>query len=443
MRKNITWLRIKQLLADIQSLIIRREAQQKDDIKSWTRKRRMPLVDMLLCILAKKGLTTVMELRNYFKEADKMDEKVSKQGYLKQRKKLNPKVFKVLNSKYLKRFYQSGEAQTWLGYVVSAIDGSRAEIPDSKENRKTYGTTENQAGIGVARANVSALHDVYNGFIIDLGIDSYKSSERELARDQIDKLKEIVGSNRVLIMFDRNYISIEFMNYLEKAGVKYLMRLKKTDYVAELSAMESLDEEVTLFYTKERLKNIKKNMPERYSAIYAEKSTRVRVIKVRFDNGEEAAFMTNLKEGTAKDIKDLYRERWSIEKKYHTLKNKMKFESVTGKASIYVEQDFWAQVLVFNIVQDLIHAAEYRAKKAGEEKKLKHEVRINENIAIGLFKETMIALMLEEDEEQRGRIYTELIAEMEKEILPIRNCASQPRRFKHSNKYKCNQKPAF
>jgi hypothetical protein len=46
-----------------------------------------------------------------------------------------------------------------------------------------------------------------------------------------------------------------------------------------------------------------------------------------------------------------------IGKKNHTLKNKMRVESVTGKASVYVEQDFRAQALVFNMTQDLITGA--------------------------------------------------------------------------------------
>ena len=75
----------------------------------------------------------------------------------------------------------------------------------------------------------------------------------------------------------------------------------------------------------------------------------------------------------------------------------MKFESVTGKASIYVKQDFWAQMLVYNIVQDLIKEAEGRA--AEEAKKKRHEVRINENIA----------------------------------IVPVRESKSTPRRWKYFN----------
>ena len=63
---------------------------------------------------------------------------------------------------------------------------------------------------------------------------------------------------------------------------------------------------------------------------------------MRGSGGEAAAFAANLREGTVGEIKRLYRKRLPIEQKYHTLKNKLKFESVTGKAGIYVEQDFWA-----------------------------------------------------------------------------------------------------
>jgi hypothetical protein len=63
--------------------------------------------------------------------------------------------------------------------VVLATDGSRAEIPNSLENRKEYGESENQYGKGVARANISVLYDVYNRFIVDLGIPGYRERERK------------------------------------------------------------------------------------------------------------------------------------------------------------------------------------------------------------------------------------------------------------------------
>jgi transposase len=167
------------------------------------------------------------------------------------------------------------------------------------------------------------------------------------------------------------------------------------------------------------------------------------VIRAVLDNGEPAAWMTNLVEGTAEEIKQLYRKRWAIEQKYHALKNKMKFESVTGKASVYVKQDFWAQALAFNMIQDLVAVAEGRAQKKARSKKYLYSVQINENMAIGLFKEQFIRLILEEEEDKQKEMAEKLMADIERHIVPIRTLKSAPRKPRKSNKYKCNQKPTF
>lgn len=49
---------------------------------SFTRNRNMPLSDILFCMLAKKGLTAVMELQHYFISKGDSGMKISKQGYL-------------------------------------------------------------------------------------------------------------------------------------------------------------------------------------------------------------------------------------------------------------------------------------------------------------------------------------------------------------------------
>jgi hypothetical protein len=167
-------------------------------------------------------------------------------------------------------------------------------------------------------------------------------------------------------------------------------------------------------------------------------------VKARFGADEEGALITNLPERIgAEEIRRLYRKRWEIEKKYHTLKNKMKFESVTGKASIYVEQDFWAQALVFNMTEDLITIAERKAVKRAKKKGLRYEVKINENIAIGLFKEQFIRLILEEDAVRKDKMFRGLMADMEKNIVPVRKLKGAHRKWNYFNKYKCNQKPSF
>jgi hypothetical protein len=89
--------RFRQLTALLIGEVIKRQARQPGDTGRWTRSRALPLADMLCCILAKKGLTATMELRQYFQAARGGEEAVSKQDYLRQRQHLNPTVFRALN----------------------------------------------------------------------------------------------------------------------------------------------------------------------------------------------------------------------------------------------------------------------------------------------------------------------------------------------------------
>ena len=256
----------------------------------------MPLEDILLCCLAKKGLTAVMELLSYARRKGAAQMAISKQGYLKQRKNLNPEVFTCLNHCYLEDFYSSGEAGTWNGYLLPAADGSKAEIPNSAGNKKTFGCARNQnTKEGVARALVSGL----------------------------------------------------------------------------------------------------------------------------------------------------YFKRWGIETKYNTLKNKIKFESVTGNAPIYVYQDFYAQVLAYNMVQDIRRCADTSTGEAGRQKGLKHPVKTNENIAIGLFKERMVKIILEGDHYRQALMLSQLQKDMEKHVVPEREVPGRERKKNKANKYCINQKYSF
>jgi hypothetical protein len=434
--------RFEALQKHIVSEWIKEAARLAGDQSSWTRNRDMPLADIVRCTLWKKGLTATMELRQYFQAVGKMEQTVSKQDYLRQRQKLNPEVFRLLNRKYLQDFYGGTEVRTWHGMVVLAADGSRVEIPNSAENRREYGESENRYGKAVARANFSGLYDVYNRFFLDIGLHHFRSSEIEEARAHIPELKQIVQLP-ALIICDRNYVSLEFMNYLEKAGIKYLIRLHSGDYKAEVAGMRRAAGEVELIHTKARLEHLRRTMPEREKELAQKGSTRVRILRMTLDNGEAGALITNLRECGAGEIKRLYRKRWMIEQKYHTLKNKLKFESVTGRASIYVEQDFRAQILVFNMVQDLITGAERRLKVRSRKQGYRYETRINENIAIGLYKEQFIRLIVEEDVGRKNELFVQLREAMMKNIVPVRTMPGRKRRWQYFNKYKCNQKPGF
>jgi hypothetical protein len=66
-----------------------------------------------------------------------------------------------------------------------------------------------------------------------------------------------------------------------------------------------------------------------------------------------------------------------------------------------------------------------------------------ENIAIGLFKEKFIRLMIEEGDSLKGEMFRQLTAGMERNIVPVRKPRSAHRKWKYFNKYKCNLRPSF
>lgn len=419
-------------------------ARQKES-NTFCRNRKMPLKDILLCCLSKKGLTTVFELRNYFKQKEEKGMPLSVQGYLQQRKRLNPEVFSYLNREYLVDFYHSEEVKLWNGYILLAIDGSKAEVPNSKENRERFGNSRNQhSERGQVRALVSGMYDVLNQFYLDIEIEHISVSETELAKRNLEHLKQFYLNQPILVVFDRGYPSIEFVDFLEKEGIHYLFRLSCNDYIAERRQMKSLDEEVIIKHSYSRLKKIQKKYPERYEQLKKKDGTAVRISRSDLPSGKELLLMTNLSTdiGT-KELADVYYHRWEIEKKYHTLKNKMKFESITGKASIYVYQDFWAQILVYNMMQDIRKNADEKASETGKQNGNKYTMHTNENVAIGLFKESIIKILLEVTLQKRIEKLGNLQLEMERYVLPIRELPSKERKKNLSNKYCNNQKHSF
>ncbi len=95
---------------------------------SFTRKRKLGFTKLMKYILNKKGLTTSMEINNFYNDSNE-EENISNQSLLDQRLKLNPEVFITLNKDYLKLFYQDHkeEVKLYKGYLLKAIDGSDFE----------------------------------------------------------------------------------------------------------------------------------------------------------------------------------------------------------------------------------------------------------------------------------------------------------------------------
>jgi len=211
--------------------------------------------------LNKQGKNISFEIRDY--ELNKKGEKqvnYTDEAYLKQRRNLNPDVFKEMNRLYLKDFYEKPKyIRKKKGYILCAIDGSKIEIPNTQKNREVFGSEGNQYKRNTARALISGIYDVENHFFVNVQINRTDSNEINLAKENIVEGNKIIGKNKEILIFDRNYPSIEFFNWLEENEKKFVMRLSSNDYIKERENMKSKDEEKNIEYTCARLNKIKKS----------------------------------------------------------------------------------------------------------------------------------------------------------------------------------------
>lgn len=109
--------------------------------------------------------------------------------------------------------------------MLSAIDSSVLEIPDTKELREEFGFVRNRHG-DVARARASCIFDVLNKMIIKCKIDRYNFPERETAIQLISQMLPD-RKEKELIIFDRGYPSDKLIAFLIDNGIEFIMRTQR------------------------------------------------------------------------------------------------------------------------------------------------------------------------------------------------------------------------
>ena len=414
--------------------------------KYFTRNRKISCKDIIYFTLNKRGLSLKMEM-NKFKDMTGKMEDVSKSALCQQRKKINPEIFKELNSDYIKNSYDNPrDYKTIKGYIVMAIDGMKIEVPDSKELREEYGTSQGRDGQRTsARALTSCLYDVVNNWVIDAQIDKFKGSERELAKKHIAELVlTLTGEielEKVIILFDRGYPSIEMIYLMQEIGIKYIFRGKISSYRKEIEKMETEDEEIEIKITEKKVKSVEEK--EVKEKLRKKGKIETRLVKYQLETGEEEILITNLeeKEFAREEVGKLYFRRWNIELAYNIAKNKLELQNFSGQNKIVVEQEFYGQMLMLNIAEDFRKDANKGIEKK-KEKGYKYDYQVNMNTLIGLLRERFILILISmaiNNDEKSQREYDELIEEIRKELVPIRPGRKNERKeYKGYNKYKKN-----
>jgi hypothetical protein len=288
---------------------------------------------------------------------------------------LDPEIFKVLNKEYIHQIYLNTQFETFKGFIILALDGCVQQLWNESHLKEYFGGVKDENGnIVNVRAKTNGIYDCLNNIMIDFQIAPYNQSEKSLSIKNIEKALEFFKDQKIILIFDRGYPSIELFYYLIQKNVKFIFRIKKIAYKEEKELMLTNDECVDIKITKNRLNHIKDK--ELKKELLSIEKIRLRISKIKLETEEEEHLISNLYKDdfTYNDLKELYSERWEIEKSFDVLKNKLQIENISGLSKIAIEQDFHAQILVYNIIQDIKNEAN---RKIINEKNSKKNSNIN------------------------------------------------------------------
>lgn len=408
--------------------------------KAFTRERKLKCKDLVLYELNKRGLSTKMEILNF--NNINYVENVSAPALFKQREKLNPEAFTYLIQESLKNFYTNykKEVKTYKGYILEAVDGSDFEVPNTPKAREKYnGKQKHQC----ARVTVSTCYDILNKYTLDTIVEKYDYSEIEMLKQHMETIEKekIIDKYKPIVIADRNYRNLSFFYHAIEKNQKFLIRIGTKVYKEETSKMKTADENIEIKYSRDRISYYKNSDPNLYEYLKKGNTIKIRCIMIVLETGEIEYLLTNLEEDifSTNDINELYNLRWQTELNYRHLKNDIKIECITSSKEILIKQDVYSQVLVSNILQAYINDGDELVSNL----EYKNKMKVNNNMAVGIFKNSFIYIFLEENIDKRSELMEKLQEAINKFIVPVKPGRKNPRNNNPKNRYHINQRKTF
>jgi hypothetical protein len=391
--------------------------------QDFTRDRKMPFSRLILFMLnmVKSSIQTCLD--RFLELIGQEDLHMTQQSFSEARQKIKWEAFQDLFITIVNHIY-TGFYRTWHGYRVSAIDGTKLQLPDDQKLREYYGTVGR--GSTAATAQASALFDVFNDIVMDAQMEPIKTDERELALRHIDALYAMPSFDKELILLDRGYPSFELIERLRSRNIRFLMRVRKK-FNLTIDSLREGDHEVSLQQK-------------------GHQDICIRVIKFTLPSGEEETLITDLtdKRMGIKAFKGLYFKRWPIETKYDELKNKLEIENFSGRTVNAIKQDFFITMYMTNVAAVACREAQIDVDKARDGKHNKYSYHVNRNHAIGTLKDHFILAVLDSNRWRRGYKVERILFLLAQHVAPTRPERSIPRnpapriaKFRHNKKSNC------
>lgn len=387
--------------------------------RAFTRERKLSFerLALFICKLPKKTLS--VELDQLFEHDLKLDHSCSVSAYSLQRKKLAYWFFTFWNDVLCSSFYHygadAGVVTRWRGKRLIAVDGSRVNLVATKALKTAFGGQSNQQK-SFCGAQAIVQFDVLNKLFIYSRLAPYRTAELNMAWQAIDNLKA-----DMIAIYDRNFANYKTiaLHMWSEQQPGLVIRARESHKFIKTFLATGLASQVVQMYPG--ITAIE-GMHAAGFIITADTALTVRLVRVELSSGQTEVLITTLREEDGYEteaFKDLYNKRWGVETGIGTAKNILQLESMSGQTAQSVYQDFYATILVTNLVSLLARQGTETVQKQRRQsrKRYAHKVQVNMNKASGRLRQQLVNLFLSLDP---SKVIEALMKYFCKHILPIR-----------------------
>jgi PAS domain-containing protein len=420
----------------------------------FTRKRVLTFPVLVVFLMNLLTKTLQVELIRFLKLLSGQTQAVtvSKQAFSQARQKLSEQPFCRLSERLVDEFYTENTYTTWQGYRLIGVDGSTVQLPESDTIRQTFGCSVNQCGQGMPLGRVSVAYDLHNGLSIDARLAPYGRGERDLALEHLTAITAFDqrttgrrGHAGDLFLFDMGYPALDFITEFVLAGKAVVIRTPDSRIKEVHAAIHAAsDDQVIQIPLRTARRRMSPKLLARHPNLDPAWTLTLRVLTITLDDGRPEYLLTTLLDQEAfptSVFHELYGKRWGSETHYDVVKNVLEMENFTGESVLAVRQDFYATVLTSNIQGVIQWELQEELEAENRSAARKYQYRLNTNVSIGLLKDTLVTLLMDQGDLQE--FYDAMKRQMKRYRVPIRPGRREPRTRKTRRKYPMNKRRAL
>ena len=356
----------------------------KNPGKDFTRKRKLPLEQVVKSVLSMTGKSLRGELMDYFGLSLSMP---TVSAFIQQRNKVTHHAFETL----FHTFTDAVDEQTlFKGYRLLAVDGSDLHTPTNKDEKDSfYEGANGQKPYNLFHLN--ALYDLQSRVYTDAIVQGRKcENEHKAFVTMVDR--DTVSIPTIYIA-DRGYESYNNMAHIIEKGQKFLIRVrdsKKNCLISglELPDQDEFDVQCYIGLTRQQTKQVKNSnlkyiahtspfdfLPQtsRKSIIMQPYYISFRVVRFKLTEDTYEVLLTNLTEDefSVPELKELYAMRWGIETSFRDLKYTLALSYFHSKKTENILQEIFARLTMYNFAELITSHVVVKRKNR------KHSYRIN------------------------------------------------------------------